>query len=98
MMMYGCSMDQRLMFPRPREDPVVSTRLALKAHPHDGYPTASREIECLTGVPRDGDLSPQIGRPAFGEVHHIGMAAAGVEGGPGLGADLDDVMPPRLAQ
>src|SRR5512146_2386784 len=97
--MYGCSIDHRLMLPRPRAPPAAfGVESALNALALDDQATRRRRPR-VRGIVDDLHGPGQRGGQAVGpDVDDVGMRARAMEDDPGRPSqrDLDDLVLPRV--
>src|SRR5215470_18926608 len=92
-MMYGCSIDQRLMLPRARLTSSGTRCSRLKAIAlHDDV--ARRGLPLMCGVGRHADDALQRAGLTLVDMNDIRMGPRAMEHGPGrpCGGDLDDLV------
>src|SRR6266545_3164220 len=90
-MMYGCSIDQRLMLPRPARVVVVPGS-GLKAVALDGNAAADRDVASRLSRLLDVHDASQAPTAVGLEVHDVGMAAGSVEDRADAARHLEDVV------
>src|SRR6266545_6578662 len=91
-MMYGCSIDQRLMLPRPRLTSSGTSRSGCNAVPLDRDAAAHGWLPARLSRLVDIHHASQLAAGDLFEVHDVGMAAWSVEDRPDAPRHLEDVM------